>query len=453
MDSLWTWKDVDGRGSIKAALDYLLPFATNQKPWPWKQDGSATPWAKFPWTSLAPQLRIATIVYGDVKYEAAIAKLPWKTAGQFDDDITQLLWPLPSTLLGEATADGQGAQQATTLPGKTDDHDARNVVAKRAVRMYWSRKDPASNLKIVREKGGVPVSDYITGVILCCNDPKIDYTSATTHFVGTDISALVKAYRAENLTVHVCAGLKPATMSAEGVTATRASIPDLVAWAAAQKIDGVIVDYEPSKNYTTDHVNAYASFLHELGVSMQENNMEAACDLASWGILDKCVLLRRLQSTAICPVILCQCTNQLWSRYSAFVPAQLDFVTTMSTWYQGENMTKIEAHTQEIVSSGFAAAQVHLGISNQCEAPLPPTCHWTRNNLQVWLRYLGQRSFAGVDIWTPDEPQNTPAWMFAEFKSFLAAGQDQGVRPLKSDEVHVDVLAPSNAGQRRQTLN
>lgn len=101
----WAWQDADGRGSIQAALDYLLPFATNQKPWPWKQDGSNTPWTKFPWTSLAPQLRIATIVYGDQKYEAAIAKLNWKTAGQFDEDVTQLLWPLPSTLLRAKTDD------------------------------------------------------------------------------------------------------------------------------------------------------------------------------------------------------------------------------------------------------------------------------------------------------------------------------------------------------------
>ena len=103
-EPLWAWKDGEGRGSIKAALDYLLPFAINEKPWPWKQDGSATPWAKMPWTSLAPQLRISGLVYGDPKYEAAIAKLPWTRDGAWQADVTQLLWPLPSAL----TAGGAG---------------------------------------------------------------------------------------------------------------------------------------------------------------------------------------------------------------------------------------------------------------------------------------------------------------------------------------------------------
>eukprot|EP01046_Picozoa_sp_COSAG06_P061309 COSAG06_NODE_13392_length_1261_cov_23.743546_3_plen_120_part_00 len=80
--------------------------------------------------------------------------------------------------------------------------------------MYWSRKDPAVNLRMVQEKGGTPVTDYITGVILCCNDPTIDYTGSGSNskprgFSGTDISSLVSQYRAHNLTVHVCANLKP----------------------------------------------------------------------------------------------------------------------------------------------------------------------------------------------------------------------------------------------------
>jgi hypothetical protein len=37
-----------------------------------------------------------------------------------------------------------------------------------------------------------------------------------------------------------------------------------------------------------------------------------------------------------------------------------------------------------------------------------------------WLHYLQQRGLAGVDVWTPDDPQNTPSWMFKAFKGFLA---------------------------------
>jgi hypothetical protein len=106
LPSLWTWKAADGRGSIKAALDYLLPFATNQTRWPWKQESNSTPWSDFPWGGLAPQLRIASIVYDDPKYEAAIAKLPWNLH-QWQRDTWNLLWPL-----------------LPTLELKRDDHDA-----------------------------------------------------------------------------------------------------------------------------------------------------------------------------------------------------------------------------------------------------------------------------------------------------------------------------------------
>ena len=272
----------------------------------------------------------------------------------------------------------------------------RSAPLTRAVRMYWSRKDPEKNLRFVRQNGGTPVADYITGVILCCNDPKIDYTAGASGFSGTNISGLVEQYRQHNLTVHVCAKLQPASMSAAGVDAARAAIPALVRWAADQRIDGVIVDYEPSKNYTADHVAAYASFLHELSSGMHENSMESACDLASWGILDK---------------------------YSAFAPTHtaLDFVTTMESWYRGQNISALRQDTEEILAAGFSPGAVHLGVSNQCKDP--PTCDWTTEKMVEWLHYLEQRQLRGVDVWAPDDPQNTPRWMFQAFKGFLAGFQ------------------------------
>ena len=82
------------RPLIRKALDYLLTYATNSSAhWPWKQDGSDTPWETFPWSSLAPVMRRAAIVYGDDGYERAIHKLPWNDASSWESDPTQLLWP------------------------------------------------------------------------------------------------------------------------------------------------------------------------------------------------------------------------------------------------------------------------------------------------------------------------------------------------------------------------
>jgi hypothetical protein len=149
LPSLWTWRDSDGRGSIKAALDYLLPFATNQTHWPWKQDGIST-WAKLPWGGLAPQLRIAATVYGDAKYEAAIAKLPLADK-QWAADVTQLLWPLPPTL--ELKSDGDDAEAGTCR----SDLDCQLNGACRAgvcqCDTQWSAAPDCSRMKILPSKG------------------------------------------------------------------------------------------------------------------------------------------------------------------------------------------------------------------------------------------------------------------------------------------------------------
>jgi hypothetical protein len=66
---------------------------------PYDQEG-AKQWADFPWTNLAVPLRMASIVYNDVTYEASIARLPWKP-GQYqsfkEEDISLLLWPAVAT--------------------------------------------------------------------------------------------------------------------------------------------------------------------------------------------------------------------------------------------------------------------------------------------------------------------------------------------------------------------
>ena len=55
-------------------------------------------WQSFPWNGLKLQLRIASIVYQDERYEEAIAHLPWPGAGwdngsAWAADVAQLLWP------------------------------------------------------------------------------------------------------------------------------------------------------------------------------------------------------------------------------------------------------------------------------------------------------------------------------------------------------------------------
>jgi hypothetical protein len=91
---LFHFRNASGCGSIPAALDFLLPFATGAKPWPYGQanGNNAT------WTGLAVSLRQAAIISGNATYEDSIALLPWGEGdwpSAWEKDVTQLLYPSP----------------------------------------------------------------------------------------------------------------------------------------------------------------------------------------------------------------------------------------------------------------------------------------------------------------------------------------------------------------------
>lgn len=93
----WQYRESDGTGSIRAALDYLVSYGINSsKTWPFDEEGIKD-WADFPWTNLALPMRIAAIVYKEPKYEGSISKLPWKDGGAHQyacEDPSLLLYPV-----------------------------------------------------------------------------------------------------------------------------------------------------------------------------------------------------------------------------------------------------------------------------------------------------------------------------------------------------------------------
>ena len=79
---LWKYETADKR-SIRSALEWLIPFATGEKTWPYKEITTVEP------QKLAPLLRRAANAYREPRYEKVIAKLP-KLSG---DERWQLLHP------------------------------------------------------------------------------------------------------------------------------------------------------------------------------------------------------------------------------------------------------------------------------------------------------------------------------------------------------------------------
>jgi hypothetical protein len=79
---LWNYETPDKR-SIRKALDWLVPYATGEKKWNYRQISGLQP------EKLAPLLRRAAVRYREPAYERAIDKLP-KVTG---DERWQLLFP------------------------------------------------------------------------------------------------------------------------------------------------------------------------------------------------------------------------------------------------------------------------------------------------------------------------------------------------------------------------
>eukprot|EP00041_Stephanoeca_diplocostata_P017773 m.365328 g.365328 ORF g.365328 m.365328 type:complete len:247 (+) comp20814_c2_seq7:1413-2153(+) len=67
--NVWSYKTVTNGSSIADAIDFLLPYALGEKPWPYPNIDSVS------WGSLWPVLRSASVALKNKKYEEAACKL------------------------------------------------------------------------------------------------------------------------------------------------------------------------------------------------------------------------------------------------------------------------------------------------------------------------------------------------------------------------------------------
>lgn len=81
---LWHERTPDGR-SLRRALDWLIPYATGARPWPYEQI------VRLKAGKLLPLLRRAAAVYREPDYQQAFGTLIDR--GERPDDVLELLWP------------------------------------------------------------------------------------------------------------------------------------------------------------------------------------------------------------------------------------------------------------------------------------------------------------------------------------------------------------------------
>jgi len=86
-----------GTGSVRKALDYLLPYALGTKSW--KHDYPTSVDFESTWRTMAVPLRIAANAYSDQSYEEAIAHVD--PQGWFRNTLNSLVFPPVSSMSGE----------------------------------------------------------------------------------------------------------------------------------------------------------------------------------------------------------------------------------------------------------------------------------------------------------------------------------------------------------------
>ena len=78
---LWTYRSGDGR-SLKAALDWFLPYVHEQKAWTWEQI------AEFDPAGYVAPFRMGLVKYGDTAYREVLESIPSETVAAHRVNLT-----------------------------------------------------------------------------------------------------------------------------------------------------------------------------------------------------------------------------------------------------------------------------------------------------------------------------------------------------------------------------
>lgn len=241
----------------------------------------------------------------------------------------------------------------------------------------------------------------LTGMYGCCGLLSVASDGSVSRKL--DIAASAAPILAKGLTYHAVADV-----DGKGIIsgAAASGAKDVVRIAKEANLTGVIFDYEPAKNYTKAHEEAYATFLR----SVKEEagtDLEVGMDIAGWGILKDL------------PV---------------YANAGLDLYTSMTPTYdQKAALSSVgSAFVSSMISTlgsraaagvGSMPAAGHSGSCGQM-----PDYGWNADGLEKFLTQSGGKGLMTVDVWRCDIDNygETAGWFVDELATYL-----HGQPPLK----------------------
>jgi hypothetical protein len=273
----------------------------------------------------------------------------------------------------------------------------------RGVRYYLGGNRLADNVAFAKASAGAANGAYI-----CCNLASIasdgsmssDANATSLNEESTALRQVFKTQSSSKLAGEVWHVVGVDQIAVENSTWRHTSgLTDLAAAAKSWGSTGLVVDYEPSTNYTMQHAEAYGAFLSALGDALHAQQLLVGMDIAGWGILGL----------------------PYWSAYPG-----LDRYTSMTPTYTGVNVTlDIDFATQAVATlpKGTPAFGIGTELVSSCGTP-KWDYHWTEASLRSFVAGAAAAGAAGIDFWRADIDHycnnGTQPWMLQASRDFLA---------------------------------
>ena len=153
--------------------------------------------------------------------------------------------------------------------------------------------------------------------------------------------------------------------------------------------DGLMIDYEPTQNYTAAHVNAYAAAAKVFADAMHSRGMRLGMCISSWGIND---------------------AHEVPQGLRVYADTGADILMSMApTYYAKGDLSKAKNFVETTLAQGVSHSQLAVGIGSV----LTPNCptgqakwdyNWTSASLSEFVGFLDQPAHtpAAIDVWRAD---------------------------------------------------
>lgn len=284
-------------------------------------------------------------------------------------------------------------------------HAAALASAKRrGVNWYLSAGQIASNAALVAAHGSA-----ISGAYLCCGFGGIGADGSWSSVPAATAlaqQAPLTAAAPPREVWHV-AGVSEAAVHSgawlRGLPAAAAALAPL----AAAGLRGLVVDYEPSDNYTQAHARAYGGFLGGLVSALAPLNLSVGMDIAGWGVLGA----------------------EFWPEYSGRGLARF---TSMTPTYDANNLTENRVFVQAALAAlpaGTFAAGVGTVLTDEARCGKNMHYGWNQSTFPPFVDFMAAAGVETVDVWRCDidssypAPDPTATWFFDALERFLAGAR------------------------------